>query len=194
MRITIVRDDNMVGVDGIFRRVDLSAMPKGIRAVQWNGLSGHIEYDDASNMPLQNISDFQGFINRWEAAAPQPPAPVPPAEPKTAAALNRINAAYQAAIAAMNAGYPKDEIESWPKQEAEARAWLSDPSVATPWMDGAATGRGISKPQLAAKIMDRVNRFAVEHGQLTGKRQKLRDQITALGEEYSQAQLDAIQW
>ena len=193
MRITIVRDDNMVGVGGIFRRVDLSTMPKGIRAVQWNGLSGHIEYDDASNMPLQNICDFQGFIDRWEAAAPQPPAPVLPSEPKTAA-FNRINAAYQAAIAAMKAGYPKDEIESWPKQEAEARAWLSDPSVATPWMDGAATGRGISKPQLAAKIMDRVNRFAVEHGQLTGKRQKLRDQITALGEEYSQAQLDAIQW
>jgi len=193
MRITIVRDDNMVGVDGIFRRNDLSAMPAGVRAVQWNGLSGHIEYDDASNMPLQDISDFQVFIDRWEAAAPQPPAPVPPSEPKTAA-FNRINAAYQAAIAAMNAGYPKDEIESWPKQEAEARAWLSDPSIATPWMDGAAAGRGISKPQLAAKIMDRINRFAVEHGQLTGKRQKLRDQITALGEEYSQAQLDAIQW
>jgi hypothetical protein len=61
-------------------------------------------------------------------------------------------------------------------------------------MDGAVTGRGISKPQLAARIMGSVNRFAAEHGELTGKRQKLRDQIAALGNEYSQAQLDAIQW
>jgi hypothetical protein len=193
MRITIVRDDNVVGVDGVFRRTDLSAMPVGIRAVQWNGMSGHIEYDDASNVPLQCIADFQQFIDAWGAAAPQPPAPATLLQPKTAA-LDRINSAYQAAIAAMTAGYPKDEIESWPKQEAEARAWLSDASVATPWMDGAATGRGISKPQLAAKIMGSANRFAVEHGELTGKRQKLRDQIAALGNEYSQAQLDAIQW
>ena len=120
-------------------------------------------------------------------------APATPLQPKIAA-LNRINSAYQAAIAAMTAGYPKDEIESWPKQEAEARAWMADPSVATPWMDGAATGRGISKPQLAARIVGSVNRFAAEHGELTGKRQKLRDQIAALGNEYSQAQLDAIQW
>ncbi len=193
MRITIVRDDSVVGVDGVFRRVDLSAMPAGIRAVQWNGISGHIEYDDALNMPLQSIVDFQQFIDAWSAAAPQPPAPAPLPEPKIAA-LNRVNGAYQAAIAAMTADYPRDEIESWPKQEAEARAWLADPSVATPWMDGAAMSRGISKPQLVARIMDRANRFAAGHGQLTGKRQKLRDQITALGEGYSQAQLDAIQW
>jgi hypothetical protein len=193
MRITIVRDDSVVGVDGIFRRINLSAMPAGIRAVQWNGVNGHIEYDDASNTPLQSIADFQQFIDAWRAAAPQPAAPAALSEPKTTA-LNRINNAYQAAIAAMTAGYPKDEIESWPKQEAEARAWLSDPGILTPWMDGAASGRGISKPQLAAKIMDRVNRFATEHGRLTGKRQKLRDQITALGEGYSQEQLDAIQW
>lgn len=193
MRITIVRDDSVVGVNGIFRRIDLSAMPAGIRAVQWNGVNGHIEYDDMANSPLDSIADFQQFVDAWGAAAPQPAAPTTPSEPKTAA-LNRINSAYQAAIAAMTSGYPKDEIESWPKQEAEARAWLSDPGIETPWMDGAAAGRGISRPQLAAKIMDSVKRFAVEHGQLTGKRQKLRDQVTALGEEYSQEQLDAIQW
>jgi len=193
MRITIVRDDSVVGVDGIFRHIDLSAMPAAIRAVQWNGVNGHIEYDDMANSPLDSIADFQQFVDAWRAAAPQPAAPATPPEPKTAA-LNRINNAYQAAIAAMTAGYPEDEIESWPKQEAEARAWLSDPDIATPWMDGAAAGRGISKSQLAAKIMENIKRFATEHGQLTGKRQKVRDQINALGEEYSQEQLDAIQW
>ena len=62
MRITIVRDDSVVRVDGIFRRINLSAMTAGIRAVQWNGVNGHIEYDDASNTPLQSIADFQQFI------------------------------------------------------------------------------------------------------------------------------------
>jgi hypothetical protein len=193
MRITIIHDDSVVGVDGIFRRIDLSAMPAGIRAVQWNGVTGHIEYDDAANMPLDSIADFQQFVDAWITAAPQPPVPPAPAEAK-AAALNRINAGYQAAVSAMITNCPKDEIESWPKQEAEARAWLNDPSAATPWMDGAAAGRGISKSQLATKIMDSANRFAATRGELTGKRQKLRDRIAALGDAPTQAQLDAVQW
>jgi hypothetical protein len=193
MRITIIRDDSVVGVDGIFRRIDLSAMPESIRAVQWNGVTGHIEYDDAANAPLGSITDFQQFVDAWIAAVPQPPVPRAPAEAK-AAALNRINAAYQAAVSAMITNYPKDEVESWPKQEAEARAWLNDPSATTPWMDGAAAGRGISKPQLASKIIDSANRFAAAHGELTGKRQKLRDRIAALGDAPTQAQLDGVQW
>jgi hypothetical protein len=56
MRVTIIRDDGVVGVAGIFRQVDLSALPVGIRAVQWNGSSGHIEYDDAANTDL-DITD-----------------------------------------------------------------------------------------------------------------------------------------
>ncbi|HEY6044769.1 MAG TPA: hypothetical protein VIU43_07705 [Nitrosospira sp.] len=80
MRITIIRDDSVVGVDGIFRRIDLSAMPAGIRAVQWNGVTGHIEYDDAANAPLGSIADFQQFVDAWIAAAPQPPVPRAPVE------------------------------------------------------------------------------------------------------------------
>jgi hypothetical protein len=56
MRVTIIRDDGVVGVAGILRQVDLSALPVGIRAVQWNGSSGHIEYDDAANTDL-DITD-----------------------------------------------------------------------------------------------------------------------------------------
>jgi hypothetical protein len=36
----------------------------------------------------------------------------------------------------MITNYPKDEVESWPKQEAEARAWLNDPAPPRPgWME-----------------------------------------------------------
>jgi hypothetical protein len=200
MRVTVIRDDGVVGVDGIFRLVDLSALPAGIRAIQWNGSNGHIEYDEAANTALDNVTAFQPFIDLWNNAAPQSsPLPnvtiIPPtASQLKAAAMKRINAAYQSAVDALTAGYPEDEVRSWPKQEAEARAWLQDSNAATPWIDGAAAGRGISKVDLIDRIMANAALFAPTHGQLTGKRQKLRDLIAALGDYPTQQQLDAIQW
>ncbi len=48
MRITIIRDDGVVGVAGIFRLVNLSALPAGIRGRTVNNISGHMEYDGAA--------------------------------------------------------------------------------------------------------------------------------------------------
>ncbi len=194
MRVTIIRDDNVVGVDGVFRQVDLSFLPKGVRAVQLNGESGHIEYDEGANTILDNISDFLPFIELWNGAAPEQPSVLPGAGQMKAAALARINAAYQAAVKAMTRGYPEQEVGSWAKQEAEARAWLIDGNAATPWIDGAAVARGMNKAELVDRIIANAARFAPAYGQLTGKRQKLRDQIAALGEHPTQQQLEAIQW
>lgn len=193
MRLTIIRDDGVVGIGGIFRQVDLSALFEGIRVVQWNGTSGHVEYDDTANTSLEDIAVFQPFIDLWTAAAPQPPAPPTPAEMKSAALL-RINADYQSAVEAMTAGYPEDEVKSWPKQEEEARTWLLNNNALTPWIDGAVLGRGITKAELVDKIIANAALFAPAHGELTGKKQKLRDQIDALGANPTQQQLDAIQW
>jgi hypothetical protein len=193
MRVTIIRDDIVVGVDGVFRRVDLSALPEGIRALQWNGVSGHIEYDQGANKALYDIDAFQPFVDLWNAAAPQPPAP-PSAQQMKAAALARIDSAYEAAVKEMTNDYPGDEVGSWRHQEAEARAWLTDAKASTPWIDAAAAGRGIDKAALVHKIIRRATLFAPAHGYLTGKRQKLRDEIIALGDNPTQQQLDAIQW
>ncbi|WP_025039862.1 hypothetical protein [Nitrosospira briensis] len=111
MRVTIIRDDGVVGVAGIFRPVDLSALPAGIRAVQWNGTSGHIEYDGAANTALDSITDFKPFIERWTTAQSQssmPPAP-PSGNQTKMPALARIDAAYQAAVDVMSADYPAGE-------------------------------------------------------------------------------------
>lgn len=196
MRVTIIRDDGLAGIDGTFRRVDLSTLPAGVRAVQWEGAKGHIEHDDSANTPLDNIESFKPFIDLGTAAGPPPPSSsLPPASAilKTSA-LARINTAYQDAMNAIMAGYPEDEVKSWPKQEAEARAWLISVNAATPWIDGAAAGRGITKAELVDKILANAALFAPLHGAFTGKLQKLRDQITALGECPTQEQLDAIQW
>ncbi|WON73742.1 hypothetical protein [Nitrosospira sp. Is2] len=193
MRVTIIRDDGVVGVDGVFRRVDLSTLPARIRALQWNGVSGHVEYDHGANTTLHDLAAFQTFVELWNAAAPQPPVP-PGARQMTAAAFARIDSAYEAAVKAMTKSYPGDEVGSWPQQEAEARAWLMDSRASTPWIDAAATGRGIDKAALIDKIITKASLFTPAHGQLTGKRQKLRDEIIALGDNPTQQQLDAIQW
>lgn len=193
MRVTIIRDDEVVGVDGIFRKVDLSSLPPGIRAVQLNGASGHIEYDEGANTALDNLTDFLPFIDLWNEAAPHPSA-LPNAGLTKLAALARIDAAYHAAVEAMTRGYPEEEVRSWPTQEAEARAWLMDPNTPTPWIDGAAEGRGMSKNELVDRIIANAALFAPVHGRLTGKRQKLRDQIAALGDFPNEQQLEAIQW
>lgn len=195
MRVTIIRDDSVVGVDGIFRRVDLSALPAGVRAVQWDGTSGHLEYDEGANTPLESIADYQPFFDLWSAAALSSISSIPPsAAQMRAVALARINAAYESALKALTTDYPEDEIRSWPKQEAEARAWLSDRNAPTPWIDAAAAARSITKAELVEKIISRATAFAPEYGRLTGKRQKLRNQIAELGGEVTQQQLDAIQW
>lgn len=195
MRVTIIRDDGVVGVNGVFRSVDLSTMPEGVRVMQWEDTEGHSEYYDVetANTVIDTIGAIQDFIDLWTAAAP--PAPPPPtALERIAAAQARISVAYENKVDELIAGYPQDEISSWPKQEAEARAWLADNTAETPWIDGAATARGILKADLVALIIGNADALAPLHGALTGKRQYLRDQIDALGASPTQGQLDAIVW
>ena len=137
------------------------------------------------------------YIAFWSYGQPQPTqAQIDAAIPGLlkAAALYRINADYQTTISSMTSGYPADEVQSWSKQETEARAWLADNTAATPWIDAAASSRGITKAALVNLIIANANALAPFHGAITGKRQRLRDQIEALGATPTQAQLDAIQW
>lgn len=118
----------------------------------------------------------------------------PPESTRIAAAGSRINAAYENAVRQITAGYPESEIKSWDKQEAEARAWLVNKNAPTPWIDAAATSRNLQKDELVQRIIAKAFVFATIHGQLTGHRQRLEDQIDALGDNPTQEQLDAIQW
>jgi hypothetical protein len=181
----IVEDDEWVGSGSISR-------PGGC------GVKGHVARDESAFTQLDNIEYFQPFINLGAAEAPplrQSTPSVPSATMKRkAAALARINAAYEDAMNTITSGYPENEIISWPRQEAEARAWLLNARTPTPWIDAAAAARGVTKAELVDKIMAHAALFIPLHGELTGKRQKLRDRIAALGEHPAQQQLDAIQW
>lgn len=80
MRLTIIADDGVVGVERDFREVDLSDLDSDIHAVQWYGSEGQVEYrDDRPNLLITDMSKFQKFVGRWNAAAPPlAPAPAPP--------------------------------------------------------------------------------------------------------------------
>lgn len=93
--------------------------------------------------------------------------------------LNEINAAYQQAIATLTPTYPNDERLTFDKQEAEARAWLTDNSTSTPFIDALSSGRQMNKAELVSRIIAKADAFAIASGLLTGQRQRYEDMLDA---------------
>lgn len=107
------------------------------------------------------------------------------------AASARIDAAYTAATRAISAGYPLEERESWPVQTGEARALRVDNSAPTPWIDAAADVRGLTREDLAARIVALDDAYRGVHGRMSGTRQKLQQR---LADAETAAALAAITW
>lgn len=88
MRITIVKADNLVVVDGsAIHGIDLSHLPPDFHALQWYDTYGDVEYVDPntsqhSNVHITDILPFQSCVDAWnvkkqelDAAAAIPPVP-----------------------------------------------------------------------------------------------------------------------
>lgn len=97
---------------------------------------------------------------------------------------------YERRMQAIAVGYPPSERESWPVQTSEAYALLADSTVSTPWIDAAASARGLDRPELAQRIVAKDAQYRVISGTLSGVRQRIEDQIDAAGDD--QAALQAI--
>jgi len=76
----------MVIVNGRAIKVDLSGMPTNIHAVQFNGANGHVEYTDKAAVDIQDLTEFQVWLDGWQAAADAEDAPPPPPTPEKVAA------------------------------------------------------------------------------------------------------------
>lgn len=145
-------------------------------------------------------SHFCRFVDGgWVLAEIPQPEPEPPPEPPTTAQLvatqlAAINSDCEAAIAKITAGYPSSEVLSWPKQEAEARAYIADNAAATPLLDALAEARGVAKAELASRIIAKADAFSTLSGSLIGKRQALEDALMALPTDATVEQVVAIVW
>ncbi|UYY88610.1 hypothetical protein [Alcaligenes sp. SMD-FA] len=105
--------------------------------------------------------------------------------------LTLVNAGFESAVSELTAGYPATERLTWPVQQAEALAWSKDSSIATPYLDGIATARGISLDEMREKTLTQVRSFLELTQHLIGVRQGLRDQIDAA---VSEEAVKAIVW
>jgi hypothetical protein len=74
MRLTIVREDNAVLVDGEAYEVDCSPLPSYVRVVQWTGSEGWLELApdgngvQPSNLPISTITPYAWAVERWKIA------------------------------------------------------------------------------------------------------------------------------
>lgn len=75
MKVSFIRDDNVAVVNGHAIRINLSDMPEGVRAVQFTDGEGHIEFDDAPNEVIDDLTPFQPWIARWQSAKDEQDAP-----------------------------------------------------------------------------------------------------------------------
>lgn len=92
-------------------------------------------------------------------------------------AKNKIDSDFEKSIKAITIGVPESEIQTWTKQELEARAYILDNTASTPLIDALCTARGVPKDYLVAKIIEKADAYAVSVGQLTGLRQKAEDEL-----------------
>ena len=172
--------------------IDNNGLIKEIKQGDYKTLpDGHIQISEADFARIMAQSDLIWKLNvtTGEVFSESPPAP-------TLADLKQAKKAeiignFEQAMQQIISGYPSDEISSWDKQEAEARAFSGNPAAVTPLIDALCGARGVTKADLVSRIIAKANLFATVSGQLIGKRQGLEDQIDAVT---SKTALAAIAW
>ena len=186
--VTVVPKDRLIIVDGVALNLSFDA-PESMHALQWDGQRGHIEWADDDNWPLEPEAyndEVAPYVALWQAEkALRDKAAAEAAEEYNSLAstkarkLAEINAACDAALAALTACYPSSELLTFDKQEAEARALLADPEAATPFLTPLAAARGLETEELARKVIAKADAFTTASGHVIGLRQKDEDRLKA---------------
>ena len=87
------------------------------------------------------------------------------------------NRAYESAINDLTRDYPPSEIATWERQRAEVIAWEADLASPTPWINLAASARGLDRVEYLNRTLAKVHAFAQASAFLTGRRQGIDDAI-----------------
>lgn len=114
------------------------------------------------------------------------------------AAMALVNAEYIKRMGAVASPYPLHERESWPIQLAEAQTVLLYPGgelpegVTSTWIDQCAHQRGMTRLELAQRIVAKDTAYRTVSGFLSGVRQRHEDCIDLLLQEGEEGR-DALQ-
>ncbi|WP_251976705.1 hypothetical protein [Salinicola avicenniae] len=119
----------------------------------------------------------------------------------TTAAMSRINAAYQAEMAAILREYPEAEQLTFDRQEREAREWQAWKDAgeegvepATPLLSNIAQGRSMPKADIIERVIAKSDAWINASGIATGKRQAKEDRIATALEAGDRETLESIGW
>jgi len=80
MKVTIVRSDNTVIVDGERHEVDCSKLPADVHAIQWDDVRGEIEYASRTcvacgqnhkpaNAVITDMAPYSTLLDAWKVEA-----------------------------------------------------------------------------------------------------------------------------
>ncbi|WP_240801366.1 hypothetical protein [Vogesella mureinivorans] len=163
-------------VHWLFTRADLA---------EWDDGSIHV-VEAVGQVAIGDTYDGELFL----------PAGTPEPQALRLAGVALINAASNNALQALTAAYPEREINSWPQQEREARSLEQDVSAAVPLLSAIASARGLDVAELAARVREKSDAFAIASGAIIGRRQALEDVLAAIDLDAPDAasQIEAVQW
>jgi len=136
-----------------------------------------------ANAPDELVSQLIADYNPW------------PSEKATKFA--EIDQAFETAVSSLTAGWPQHEIQTWSKQEAEARAVAVNPDAPTPMLSTIAITRGLTVSELAQRVIRDADAFTAASAHFVGLRHKARQQVQALpdsGYDHRLAELFAIKF
>lgn len=76
-RFTIIKNDNKVGVDGLFFDIDCSSLPANFHALQWNENDsvGEVEWTGnprPENTIITSLGQYASFLDAWKKLNPIP--------------------------------------------------------------------------------------------------------------------------
>ena len=143
----------------------------------------------AGGWSLYDNSDGKGVQLAWDADITGTPKPseseiaqwlkdmaLPQAR---AAKLAEINAGYASVIGYIQAGYPPDEVLSWPVQADQARALATSPEAEALFVRSLAATKGLSVDEMRDRILANAASWEPVAAMLTGQRQLMEEAALA---------------
>jgi hypothetical protein len=123
-------------------------------------------------------------ILKWIAAGNTPEPEFTEEELLTQAKASKLaeaTAAYNASISALVGNTDQYEMTSWSKQEAEARAYMADNTIATPLLSGMVTARGLGETvaDLAKIVIAKADAYQAAYASILGAYQAKQKAIAA---------------